>query len=100
MRRARRNPSGSVGWGWLAAGSVVGAVGFIGYSMYQRPAAAGTMPTVDVASNGIGGAGAGLIVAGLAGGVARKSLSTAAIGVVAGVVALTVGMTMNTGVAA
>jgi hypothetical protein len=100
MRRARRNPSHSVGWGWLAAGAVVGAVGFVGYSMYQRPAAAGTMPTVDVASNGIGGAGAGLVAAGLVGGLVKKSLSTAAIGVVAGVVALTVGMTMNTGAVA
>jgi hypothetical protein len=99
MRRARRNGS-SVSWGWLAAGTVVGAAGFIGYSLYQRPAAAGTMPAVDVASNGIGGAGAGLVVAGLAGGVAHKSLSTALVGVVAGVIGLTVGMTMNTGAAA
>ena len=99
MRRARRNPGG-VSLGWLLGGAVVGAAGFVGYSMYQRPAAAGTMPAVDVASNGIGGAGAGLIVGGLAGGVARKSLATAVVGVVAGVIGLTVGMTMNTGVAA
>jgi hypothetical protein len=100
MSRRSKTSKKSISWGWLTAGAVVGAAGFVGYSMYARPVAAGTMPAVDVASNAIGGAGAGLVAAGLAGGVARGSLPTALVGVVAGVIGLTVGMTMNTGVAA
>lgn len=107
-RRARSNPmrkykkhhhkrygARSVSWGWLAAGATLGAAGFVGYSLYQRPAAAGTMPTVDVASNAIGGAGAGLLVSGLAIGTLNKSLKTAAVGGLVGIGALLVGMNLN-----
>jgi hypothetical protein len=92
-RVARRNPSRKgIGWGWLAGGALIGAAGFVGISKMNRPATAPAMTGSEIATNAIGGAGAGMIVTGIVGGVARHSPATAGIGIVGGGAALFGGM--------
>ena len=93
-RRARRNPKHTV-WKWLAVGAGLGAVGFVGYSMSQRPAAAGSMPTQDVAANAIGGAGAGLALSGILVGLMGAGFKVGAVSAGVGLAALYAGIQID-----
>ncbi len=96
-RIGRRNPSKKgIGWGWLAAGAVLGGASFVGISKMNRPATAGPITGSEIAANAVGGAGAGMIVTGIVGGVARHSLVTTGVGVVVGGAALFGGMMVTT----
>jgi hypothetical protein len=83
VRRGSRNPTRRRGrkkiqWAWLVGGAALGAVGTTVYSLSQNTAGSVTM------SNAAFGAGAGLALGGVVGGVVKKNGMTAALGALGG----------------
>lgn len=76
--RRRRNPMGKIKWAWLLGGAALGAAGTTVYSLTQN-----TAPIVTASNAGVG-AGAGLLLGGIAGGLMKKSGATALTGAVGG----------------
>lgn len=89
-RRRTRNPGGEPSWGWLFSGIGLGAVSSFAYDTLG-PAKASQPPPAVIASDSLAGAGVGMLLAGIVGGIWTKSPSTAAVGVIGGIAAFTVG---------
>jgi hypothetical protein len=91
-RKRRKNPAGEPSWGWLFSGIGLGAVSVFSYEALGPPSQGTTKPSAAVvASDSLAGAGGGMLLAGIVGGIWGKNPATAAVGVIGGLAMFTVG---------